>query len=63
VRSFGADWPAIFPDALDHRIWLAGSVADLTTVFDRVRLTVAPLRFGAGIKGKVLGTLRLAQPA
>jgi hypothetical protein len=38
-------------------------VADLTTVFDRVRLTVAPLRFGAGIKGKVLETLRLAQPA
>jgi glycosyltransferase involved in cell wall biosynthesis len=50
----GADWPAIFPDALDHRIWLAGRVPDLTTVFDRVRLTVAPLRFGAGIKGKVL---------
>ncbi len=50
----GADWPAIFPDALDHRIWLAGKVPDLATVFDRVRLTVAPLRFGAGIKGKVL---------
>jgi glycosyltransferase involved in cell wall biosynthesis len=50
----GADWPAIFPDALDHRICLAGKVPDLATVFDRVRLTVAPLRFGAGIKGKVL---------
>jgi O-antigen biosynthesis protein len=50
----GADWPEIFPDALDHRIWLAGKVPGLATVFDRVRLTVAPLRFGAGIKGKVL---------
>jgi glycosyltransferase involved in cell wall biosynthesis len=58
----GADWPAIFPDALDHRIWLAGSVPDLTTVFDRVRLTVAPLRFGAGIKGKVLESFAAGVP-
>jgi hypothetical protein len=58
----GADWPAIFPDALDHRIWLAGSVPDLTTVFDRVRLTIAPLRFGAGIKGKVLESFAAGVP-
>jgi hypothetical protein len=31
-----------------------GQVADLAEIFDRVRLTVAPLRFGAGLKGKVL---------
>jgi glycosyltransferase involved in cell wall biosynthesis len=58
----GADWPAIFPDALDHRIWFAGMVPDLTTVFDRVRLTVAPLRFGAGIKGKVLESFAAGVP-
>jgi autotransporter-associated beta strand protein len=58
----GAEWPAIFPDVLDHRIWLAGSVPDLTTVFDRVRLTVAPLRFGAGMKGKVLDSFAAGVP-
>jgi glycosyltransferase involved in cell wall biosynthesis len=58
----GADWPAIFSDTLDHRIWLTGSVPDLTAVFDRVRLTVAPLRFGAGIKGKVLESFAASVP-
>jgi hypothetical protein len=31
-------------------------------VFDRVRLTVAPLRYGAGIKGKVLDSLAAGVP-
>ena len=30
-----------------------GFVPDLATVFDHIRLSVAPLRYGAGIKGKV----------
>jgi O-antigen biosynthesis protein len=58
----GADWPAIFTGDLDHRIWLTGPVPDLTAVFDRVRLTVAPLRFGAGIKGKVLESFAAGVP-
>ena len=58
----GADWPAIFPGDLDHRIWLTGPVPDLTAAFDRVRLTVAPLRFGAGIKGKVLESFAAGVP-
>jgi hypothetical protein len=39
-----------------------GYVPDLSTVFDRVRLTVAPLRYGAGIKGKVLQSLSASLP-
>lgn len=31
----------------------AGFIADLGDVFDRCRLSVAPLRFGAGLKGKL----------
>jgi hypothetical protein len=31
-----------------------GFVPSLDSVFERVRLTIAPLRFGAGLKGKVL---------
>ncbi|WP_264787871.1 glycosyltransferase family 4 protein, partial [Gluconobacter roseus] len=40
-----------------------GHVTDLDRdVFDHVRLTVAPLRFGAGIKGKVLESLLAGIP-
>jgi hypothetical protein len=39
-----------------------GQVAELAEVFDRVRLTVAPLRYGAGVKGKVLDSLAAGVP-
>lgn len=39
-----------------------GAVPDLGTLFDRVRLTVAPLAYGAGIKGKVLTSLAAGVP-
>jgi hypothetical protein len=39
-----------------------GQVAALPAVFDRVRLTVAPLRFGAGVKSKVLASFAAGVP-
>jgi len=39
-----------------------GHVADLGSVFDRVRLSLAPLRYGAGVKGKVLESLAAGVP-
>jgi hypothetical protein len=40
-----------------------GHVADLgADVFDQVRLTVAPLRYGAGVKGKVLESFAAGVP-
>jgi hypothetical protein len=39
-----------------------GHVANLDEIFNRVRLTVAPLRYGAGIKGKVLTSLAAGIP-
>ena len=39
-----------------------GELADLAQAFDRVRLTVAPLAFGAGAKGKVLDSLAAGIP-
>ena len=39
-----------------------GYIKDLTEIFDRVRLTVAPLNFGAGIKGKVIESLAAGIP-
>ncbi len=40
----------------------AGWVADLASVQDRIRVSVAPLRFGAGIKGKVCEALAAGIP-
>lgn len=39
-----------------------GQVPDLATVFARIRLTVAPLAYGAGVKGKVLDSLAAGVP-
>nr|WP_321985652.1 Hint domain-containing protein [uncultured Lichenicoccus sp.] len=39
-----------------------GEVADLDRVYDRVRLTVAPLRYGAGVKSKVLESFAAGLP-
>ena len=44
-------------------VLVLGHVADINTyVFDRVRLSVAPLRYGAGVKGKVLDSLAAGVP-
>jgi glycosyltransferase involved in cell wall biosynthesis len=37
-----------------HRVHLPGHVPDLTPLYAAARVAVAPLRFGAGLKGKVL---------
>ncbi len=39
-----------------------GRVENLPGLFDRIRLTVAPLAFGAGVKGKVLDSLAAGVP-
>ncbi len=41
---------------------LLGHVPDLLPVLSQLRLTVAPLRFGAGLKGKVLTSLAAGVP-
>jgi len=46
----------------DERVEIVGPVDDLADIFSRVRLTVAPLRFGAGIKGKVLESFAAGVP-
>nr|WP_194300047.1 Hint domain-containing protein [Acetobacter musti] len=54
------------PDAIyrlrQDGVTIAGYVPDLHTLLDQVRLTVAPLRYGAGIKGKVLDSLASGVP-
>jgi glycosyltransferase involved in cell wall biosynthesis len=43
-------------------IEVAGQVGALSEIFDRVRLTVAPMAYGAGIKGKVLESMAAGLP-
>ena len=43
-------------------VLVTGFVQDLGAVLDRVKLTVAPLRYGAGIKGKIVGSLSHGVP-
>ena len=39
-----------------------GYTKNLQEIFNRVRLTVAPLRYGAGLKGKVIESLAAGVP-
>ena len=39
-----------------------GYVPDLSTIFEQVRLTVAPLAYGAGVKGKILDSMAAGIP-
>src|SRR6202030_1008017 len=39
-----------------------GYMPSLDSVFARIRLTIAPLRYGAGLKGKVLESLAAGVP-
>jgi O-antigen biosynthesis protein len=43
-------------------IQILGHVADVGPLFDRARVSVAPLRFGAGVKGKVNQSMSLGVP-
>jgi glycosyltransferase involved in cell wall biosynthesis len=58
----GHGWRADALGALDARVEIVGPVEDLDDLFGEVRLTVAPLRFGAGIKGKVLDSFAAGLP-
>lgn len=45
-----------------EHVKVLGHVPQLGTIFDQVRLTAAPLRYGAGVKGKVLDSLAAGIP-
>jgi glycosyltransferase involved in cell wall biosynthesis len=61
-RIAGHGWqPGRLP-GLDPRVEILGYTDDLGELLDTVRLTVAPLRFGAGLKAKVLDSFGAALP-
>ncbi|WP_435655327.1 glycosyltransferase [Brucella pituitosa] len=58
----GASMPDELRERTDSGLVCVGYVDDLTEQLERLRLTVAPLRFGAGVKGKVASSLAHGVP-
>jgi glycosyltransferase involved in cell wall biosynthesis len=58
----GSDMPPYMADLAGSGVEVLGWVEDLAELFGRVRLSVAPLRFGAGFKGKVATSLAHGLP-
>lgn len=58
----GMGVPSDVTSSRDPRVKVIGHVPCLASVFDRVRLTVAPLAFGAGLKGKVIDSFAAGVP-
>jgi O-antigen biosynthesis protein len=58
----GSRMPQEVADLAEADIEIVGFVPDLAVLFGKVRCTVAPLRYGAGVKGKVLDSLAFGLP-
>jgi glycosyltransferase involved in cell wall biosynthesis len=58
----GSNLPEQIRRLCGNGVTAVGYVKDLAEIFDKVRLTVAPLNFGAGIKGKVIESLAAGVP-
>ncbi|WP_173577336.1 Hint domain-containing protein [Acetobacter fallax] len=58
----GADMSESIRALERHGVGIVGHAPDLDTMFSEVRLSVSPLRFGAGIKGKVLESFARGVP-
>jgi glycosyltransferase involved in cell wall biosynthesis len=62
LRVCGGDAPPAVQALQGPDITIEGFVEDLGPVMDQCRLLLAPLRFGAGIKGKVAAALSAGLP-
>ncbi|AHJ64601.1 glycosyltransferase [Granulibacter bethesdensis] len=61
-RIYGTGLPKHLVGVRHGRVHFIGPVPDLRDVFMTARLTVAPLRYGAGLKGKVLDSFAAGIP-
>lgn len=62
LHLVGSNMPDSLRRLQNPRIRPRGYLPDLDDLFAEIRLTVAPLRYGAGLKGKVLASLAAAIP-
>jgi GT2 family glycosyltransferase/glycosyltransferase involved in cell wall biosynthesis len=61
-RVFGTQMPETLRARACEDVIMEGYVRDVAEVYDTCRVFVAPLRSGAGIKGKVVGALAAGVP-
>ena len=62
LHIVGSNPPAEILSLESNRVWVHGFVPDLSPFYDTTRLAVAPLRYGAGVKGKVTQALARGLP-
>ena len=62
LTALGADPPAELTARAGERVLVPGFIPDVTGYFDRARVFVAPLRYGAGMKGKIGHAMGLGVP-
>ena len=58
----GSHIPPEIQDLASDRIIIRGYVKDLLPLFSKHRLSIAPLRYGGGIKGKIVTSLSYGLP-
>ncbi len=58
----GSNPPDHFKQYASDNVIVTGYIKDLNSLLDKVRVAVAPLRYGAGIKGKIGTTLSVGLP-
>ncbi len=58
----GGHVPSNVKSRANSNVEILGFVNDITPLFNQVRLTVAPLRYGAGVKGKINSSMSYGVP-
>ncbi len=58
----GSDVPASLEKLASNELRISGFVPDVTPAFGQARLSVSPLRYGAGVKGKVNLSMQYGVP-
>ena len=62
VFVVGSNPPDEIRAMASERVIVTGRVPDMGPWFDRCRMSIAPLRYGAGVKGKVLDSMSRGVP-
>ncbi len=62
VHIVGSRTPPALLARQEKHVQIHGFVPDLDSLLDRVRLSIAPLRFGAGVKGKINQSMACGVP-
>lgn len=62
ITIIGSDPPTWLQQASTDRFIVTDYVPDIAPYFNRCRLSIAPLRYGAGVKGKVLLSMGYGVP-